>query len=199
MKTYREKHTCSRAFHSWMVSARWIAIAWLEVFREKPNIKSAEIKEGIKNQFQVDISLDKDFRARQIALKMLKGRFAYQFEKARDYCEELRVSNPSTIAKINLHTPTLHFKRMYVCLSTCRTKFLEECRPIIILDACHLKGFLKGQLLTAFGIDGNDKMYPIAFAVCEGETNESWSWFLELLLVDIGPVRERGWTFTSNQ
>ena len=77
VKTYREKHTCSRTFHSRMVFARMIAVAWLEVFRGRPNIKSSKIKEGIKNQFQVDISLDKAFRARQIALEMLKGRFAY--------------------------------------------------------------------------------------------------------------------------
>ena len=41
VKTYREKDTCSRAFHSRMVSTRWIAVAWLEVFRGRPNIKSA--------------------------------------------------------------------------------------------------------------------------------------------------------------
>ena len=51
---------------------------------------------------------------------------------------------------------------------------------------------MKGQLLAAIGIDGNDGMYPIAFVVCEGETKDSWSWFLELLLADIGTVRERG-------
>ena len=182
-----------------MVSARWIAIAWLEVFRERPNIKSAEIKESIKNQFQVDISLDKAFRARQITLEILKGRFAYQFERARDYCKELRVSNLGSTTKINIHTSTLHFKRMYVCLVACRIGFLEECGPIISLDACHLRGFLKGQLLAAIGIDGNDGMYPIAFAICEGETKDSWLGFLELLLADIGLVRECGWTFTFDQ
>ena len=119
--------------------------------------------------------------------------------KELDYCEELRVSNPGTIAKINLHTPTLHFKRMYVCLATCKTGFLEECRRIISLNACHLRGFLNGQLLAVVGIDGNDGMYLIAFAICEAETKASWSWFLKLLLADIGPVRECGWTFTSNQ
>ena len=60
-----------------MVSAKWITVAWLKVFRGRTNIKSVEIKEGIKNQFQVDISLDKAFKARQIVLEMLKGRFAY--------------------------------------------------------------------------------------------------------------------------
>ncbi|KAH0669912.1 hypothetical protein KY285_024055 [Solanum tuberosum] len=37
------------------------------------------------------------------------------------------------------------------------------------VDGCHLKGHQKGsQLLTAVGIDGNDNIYPIAFAVVEG-------------------------------
>ena len=91
------------------MSIRWIAITWLEVFRGRPKIKSAEIKEGIMSQFQVDISFDKAFRSRQIALEMLKRRFVYQFERARDYCEELKSSNPDTTTKTNLHTPTLHF------------------------------------------------------------------------------------------
>ena len=86
-----------------------------------------------------------------------------------------------------------------MCLVACRIGFLEECRPIISLDACHLRGFLKGQLLAAIRIDGNDGMYPIPFAICEGEIKDSWLGFLELLLADIGPVRECGWTFTSNQ
>ncbi|XP_030936226.1 uncharacterized protein LOC115961374 [Quercus lobata] len=81
VKTYRGKHTCSRAFHGRMVSARWIAVTWLEVFRGRPKIKSAEIKEGIMSQFLVDISLNKAFRSRQIALEMLKGRFAYQLKE----------------------------------------------------------------------------------------------------------------------
>ena len=66
----------------------------------------------------------------------------------------------------------------------------------VCLAACHLRGFLKGQLLAATRIDG---MYPIAFVVCEVKNKDSWSWFLELLLADIGPVRERGWTFISDQ
>ena len=46
--------------------------------------------------------------------------------------------------------------------------------------------------MAAVEIDGNDEMYPIAFAVCKGETKDSWSWFLELLLADIGTMRECG-------
>ena len=58
---------------------------------------------------------------------------------------------------------------------------------------------MKGQLLATIGIDGNDEMSPIPFAICEGEAKDSQLGFLELLLADIGPVRECGWTFTFDQ
>ncbi|XP_021767368.1 uncharacterized protein LOC110731795 [Chenopodium quinoa] len=40
-----------------------------------------------------------------------------------------------------------------------------------------LKTFLGGQLLSVMGRDGNDQIYPIAWAVAEGENNLSWEWF----------------------
>ncbi len=48
-----------------------------------------------------------------------------------------------------------------------------DARPIISVDACHLRGFLKGQILTVVGIDGNDVMYPIAFTIYESENRQS--------------------------
>ena len=40
-----------------------------------------------------------------------------------------------------------------------------------------LKTFLGGKLLAVVGRDGIDKMYPIAWAVVEGENNDSCEWF----------------------
>jgi hypothetical protein len=52
--------------------------------------------------------------------------------------------------------------------------FLEGCKPIIGVDGCFLKGPFKGQLLSAVGRDGNNNMYPIAFAIVEAEVKDSW-------------------------
>jgi hypothetical protein len=72
--------------------------------------------------------------------------------------------------------------------------------PIIGLDSCFLKGYYGGQLLTAIGTDPNDQMLPIAYAVVEGETKETWAWFLELLVNDFGGPDKCGWyTFISDQ
>ena len=89
----------------------------VRLFRGRPNIKSTEIKEGIMSQFQVDISLDKAFRSRQIGLEMLKERFAYQFERARDYCEELRSSNLGNQLKL-IYTHTHIALHTNVCVSS---------------------------------------------------------------------------------
>jgi len=41
---------------------------------------------------------------------------------------------------------------------------------------------------------------PIAFVVVEGETKESWAWFLDLLVKDLGGVRLcKTYTFISDQ
>jgi hypothetical protein len=41
-------------------------------------------------------------------------------------------------------------------------------------------------------------MYQVAFAVVEEEVKDSWTWFLEALLSDLGtppPRAVKGWTF----
>ncbi|KAK9273792.1 hypothetical protein L1049_018602 [Liquidambar formosana] len=91
------------------------------------------------------------------------------------------------------------FRRMYVCLEACKRGFVEVCRPIIGIDACHLKGPCGMQLMAAVGRDLNEQMFPIAIAIVEGETRESWEWFLEMLFSDIGLPSSRKWTFISDQ
>ncbi|RYR67661.1 hypothetical protein Ahy_A03g014040 [Arachis hypogaea] len=53
------------------------------------------------------------------------------------------------------------------------------------------------QLLVAVGRDPNDNYFPIAVAAVEAETKDSWGWFLEMLLNDIGESRK--WVFMSDQ
>jgi hypothetical protein len=63
-----------------------------------------------------------------------------------------------------------------------------------------LNGHLMGQLLAAVGRDDNNNMYPIAFAVVEAKTKDSWIRFLETLLSDLGAhVRHDRPTFISDQ
>ena len=60
------------------------------------------------------------------------------------------------------------------------------CRPFIGLDACHLKNKSGGQLIIAMYKDPNEEYFPLAYAVVEVETKDSWTEFINLLLADIG-------------
>jgi hypothetical protein len=70
---------------------------------------------------------------------------------------------------------------------------------LIGLNACFLKEVYKGQLMAAIGRDANDNMYPISIAVVEAKTRETWTWFLEALLADLGPSGPHGWAFISDR
>jgi hypothetical protein len=78
-----------------------------------------------------------------------------------------------------------------VCLEACKGAFAYTCKPLIGLDACCLKGDHDGQLMAAVVKDGNNKMIPIAYAVVEAETKDSWQWFLNLLLEDLDSIKQR--------
>ncbi|GKA13825.1 transposase, MuDR, MULE transposase domain protein [Tanacetum coccineum] len=66
--------------------------------------------------------------------------------------------------------------------------FVRYLRPLIIIDAAHLKGSYKGTNLLAVGMDGNNQILPIAMGVTHGETGASWTWFMNRLKECIGEV-----------
>jgi hypothetical protein len=90
------------------------------------------------------------------------------------------------------------FQRLYVSLAAMKNGFKEGCRLVVGVDACFLKGHYKGQLMAAVGRDANNNMFLIAMTVVEAKTKDSWTWFLEALVADLGPT-PHGWTFISDR
>ncbi|XP_042386695.1 uncharacterized protein LOC121978412 [Zingiber officinale] len=89
------------------------------------------------------------------------------------------------------------FQRMYVYFSACKEGFKKACRPLVGVDECFLKSKNGGQLLAAVGLDPNNNIFPICYALVERETKDSWMWFLQLLDPDIGIGDGHRWTFMS--
>jgi hypothetical protein len=42
-----------------------------------------------------------------------------------------------------------------------------------------------GTLMMAAAVDPKNQIVPIAYALAEGENNESWSWFMRLLRMQV--------------
>jgi len=135
--------------------------------------------------------------AKKMAIDILDRRDGSQYCHTREYCSVLRKWNPSSSAYIQ--RDRVFFQRMYVSLAACKERFLVECRPMICVDAYFIKTKWGGQLHAAIGRDGNDDIYPIAYAVCETENKDTWTWFLVQLLEDIDYPLEHMWSFMSDR
>ena len=91
------------------------------------------------------------------------------------------------------------FHCMYVRLAAQKQGYFAGLRPIIGLDGCFLKTSMGGQLLCAVARDGNENMFPLAYAVVDIECKESWKWFLSVLFEDFGHPSETRWVFMSDK
>ena len=126
----------------------------------------------------------------QIALEKIHGSYIEQFGGLHHYEAELVRPNQNNTVKFKLILSSDNseplFQRIYIGPIALREGFLQGCRPFICLDGCFLKTPHGGELLSAVGRDGNNKIFPIAWAVVEKENTEVWIWFLKLLMADIG-------------
>uniref|UniRef100_K3ZEF5 SWIM-type domain-containing protein n=1 Tax=Setaria italica TaxID=4555 RepID=K3ZEF5_SETIT len=71
-------------------------------------------------------------------------------------------------------------QRVFWCFPQCSEAF-QHCRPVILVDGTFLTGKYKGTLMMAVGVDPEEQLVPLAFALAESENNESWSWFMKLV------------------
>jgi len=99
----------------------------------------------------------------------------------------LKVTNPGTVTAIHTDENN-NFLYAFFSLGQCIKGFQTVIRPVIAIDATHLKGAFEGVIYVASCKDGDEHAYPIAFGVGDGEAESSWIWFLERLREAIGEV-----------
>ncbi|CAN1128655.1 hypothetical protein LINPERHAP2_LOCUS4766 [Linum perenne] len=161
LKCLGDSHMCPRALVNKQAFAKWIAKTYLEKFRINPKWDISDMKRELQLTYGIGINSNKCYRARNEARTLLEGQLILEV----DIHQEEKVS----------------FKRMYVGFSSLFKGFLAGCRPILGFDGCFLKGELPGMILSTVGKDGNNQMFPLAWAVTEGENKISWKWFVELV------------------
>nr|GLL42269.1 uncharacterized protein LOC109154411 [Ipomoea trifida] len=191
IKTYNPEHTCGDQDENKTVNSGFLAKLYKDDFIVNMDWGRIQFQEHVKQKLHCQVSKHQAYRAKHKVRKELDCVDSDQFMLLNDYIEELRRSNPGTTVKMKLDSEFTvngrpRFLRLYICFAACKEGFLRGCRPFFGLDGCHLKGCQKGrQLLSAVGLNGDNCMFPIAFAIVEGELKESWTWFLEQLDSDL--------------
>ena len=122
----------------------------------------------VHKDIKIAISSGKAKRAIKHACSLIEADLIQPYKNLHDYKAKLLRANPSVtvvLATRPLDDGNQKFKAMYIAYEACMTSFKLHCRRIVDLDGCHLKGQARGILLTVIGLDPNDQIFPIAFAV----------------------------------
>jgi hypothetical protein len=196
-------HTCIPRRDNKLVTSTVIADKYFREIKDNPGWRIDKMQEAVLQDLCADVSESKCKRAKKLVMERIIDSTNGEFSRVYDYHLELVRSNPGSTVAVTLNpdvTDRHVFERMYVCLDGCKRGFLAGCRRIVGLDGCFLKGVVSGQILCAIGRDPNNQMYPVAWATVEGESYDSWYWFLSLLQKDIQINNHGdGWVIISDQ
>ena len=86
-----------------------------------------------------------------------------------------------------------------MCLGALKKGFKAGIRDFLGLDGAFMKGPFPGKILPAVGVDSNNGIYPLAYAVVESENTSSWKWFLECLGEDLELYSNSNFTFVTDR
>ncbi|GJQ91355.1 transposase, MuDR, MULE transposase domain protein [Tanacetum coccineum] len=157
------------------------------VYKSKPIIskqysQQSEVKKG-------NIFDNKEALVLAVRLKALNDRFqflvdrsgpgrcelkCYQFNQC-DWKLRARLwnnteqKNEGTITRIKTDEKGV-FEMLFIAIGASIRTFLNYLRPVLMIDAAHLKGLYKGTNLVAVAMDVNNQIVPIVFGICKGET-----------------------------
>nr|XP_028956330.1 uncharacterized protein LOC114824095 [Malus domestica] len=201
IKTLCLDHHCGRVGKLKFANSKWLAEKFADKIKKNPHWNVGAFKSEVLDQYRMNVSRHQIYRAKRLSKLIIERSYKEQYARLWDYAEQLKVANKGSTVVISnkMEGDQPVFRRMYVCLEACKKGFLEGCRHVIGVDGCHLKGPYTGQILTAVGVDGNNGMFPIAYAIVEIENKSSWIWFLELLKADLNIENGAAWVFISDK
>ncbi|GAU34421.1 hypothetical protein TSUD_393740 [Trifolium subterraneum] len=195
-------HSCIRTLYNKTANSKWVSKEVVKLMQTFPKVRLRDIAQHMRTHFALGISKNTAWKAKKYATEIIEGDSDRQYSLLRRYADELiRVCKENTvvIGLAERPVPTLppRFGSFYFCLNGSKKGFINGCRPFIGVDGCYLKTRYGGQMLIAVGRDPNDQYFPLAFGVVETETKESWRWFIQLLMEDIG--QDNRFVFISDQ
>lgn len=183
-------HTCGTTRDSTRVNAKWLSKDYESDIRANTSCDVTGLLDNAKRDYGIEVNKMAAYRAKNRAIAVILGDHIKQYPRIRDYMQTVLDTNPGsrcTISTVRLNpAANPRFHGLFFCINAAKEGFLKGCRPFIGVDGCFIKLCTGAQILAATGRDGNNNIYPIAFAVVGKEDIASWCWFLQNLKYALG-------------
>ncbi|WVZ12601.1 hypothetical protein V8G54_017131 [Vigna mungo] len=186
IKKMHYNHTCegSAVKAGYRATRGWVGSIIKEKLKDSPNYKPKDIADDIKREYGIQLNYSQAWRAKEIAREQLQGSYKEAYTQLPFFCEKIKETNPGSFATFTTKEDS-SFHRLFVAFHASISGFQLGCRPLIFLDRTPLNSKYQGELLAATAVDGNDGIFPVAFAVVDTETEDNWCWFLQELKLAI--------------
>ncbi|XP_057984509.1 uncharacterized protein LOC110650051 [Hevea brasiliensis] len=191
---YNGPHTCSNPAISkdhYKLDSKIICHFIMPLVEQQPSVKISALQAECKDKIGYELSYRKTWKARHIAIVKIYGGWEESYGRLRRLMITLCKQNPGSPVLIeddelfidnHLVLGYKVFDRMFWSFKQLIEGF-KHCRPIICIDSTFLYGKYKGCLFCATALDGNNHIFPIAWAIVDCEDGRNWDWFMKCLRV----------------
>ncbi|KAJ0080235.1 hypothetical protein Patl1_23893 [Pistacia atlantica] len=179
IKKMNPTHTCegTAVTKGHQATRSFVASIIKEKLKIFPNYKPKDIVNYMKEEYGIQLNYFQAWRGREIAKEQLHGSYKEAFNQLPFFCEKIMETYPGSFATFNTKGDS-SFHRLFVSFHASLYGFQQGCRPLLFLGKIPLKSRYDCKLLTATAADGNDGVFPVAFALVCFETVDNWHWFL---------------------
>ena len=134
------------------------------------------IQASVMEKRGYEISYKKALDGKHKAIIQLFGDFSHSYTKLPRLFLAIEQTNPGCVViwkTCDINTPNTEiFQRVFWSFKSSIDRF-EHCRLVMSIDGTHLYGKYKGTLLIVMGCDGNNQLFPLTFAITEGENTDN--------------------------
>ncbi|KAG6507063.1 uncharacterized protein LOC121980764 [Zingiber officinale] len=180
IRTLHGEHTCEGVhnLHHQQATVGWVARSVESRVRDNPQYKPKEILQDIREQHGVAVSYMQAWRGKERSLAAVHGTLEDGYRLLPGYCEQIRKTNPGSIAVVSAVGSENCFHRLFISYRASIYGFLYSCRPLLEIDRVQLRGKYLGTLFCASAVDAEDMLFPLAFAIVDAENDDNWMWFV---------------------
>jgi len=159
-----------------------------------------QIIDAMALHHQVAISYQAAKKAKSFVLGDDIQQQGNQFRLLPAYIDAVRKADPHAHVHLQtgIHEGVQRFQRLFICPEVSAESF-RHCRYLLAVDGTFTKEIFNLTILMAASVDADNHAVLLAWAIVEGESEDSWRYFLGHLVTTIPQINHPSTTIISDR